>query len=162
MSIEQPPTRSILFVCTGNTCRSPLAEVLCKRLLAERLECAESELAERGFRVRSAGVAAYPGDAASEYSVQVAEEFGANLQEHRSQPVNLELLEEASLIVAMTNSHAAMLLMRFPNLQKPVRLLCGVDGDLPDPIGGDLDQYRECGRIIHQYLERILAEWLIP
>lgn len=159
--MEQPKVRSVLFVCTGNTCRSPLAEVLAKKWLSDQLGCTIAELPARGVVVRSAGVAAYPGDPASEFSFQVATECGADLSEHRSQPVNPQLIDEADLIVAMTRSHAAMLFVRFPGLDKDVRLLCGGEGDLADPIGGAIDHYRDCAKTIQRHLERILAEWLV-
>src|SRR5712691_6240493 len=80
MAEEQPVTPCrILFVCTGNTCRSPLAEALCKKRLAEQLGCRVDELAERGYVVASAGVSAYPGDEAAAAAVEIAAEFGAGL-----------------------------------------------------------------------------------
>jgi protein-tyrosine-phosphatase len=160
--MDQPLSRSVLFVCTGNTCRSPLAEKLFKKMLAEKLGCSVEQLPARGYIVRSAGVAAYPGDSASEYSLLVGQEFGIDLSQHRSQPVNAQLLEEATDVVAMTGGHAAMLFMRFPSFDKDLQLLGGNAGDLPDPIGGDLDLYRECAKTIQRHLERILAEWLVP
>jgi protein-tyrosine phosphatase len=156
----RPPRTSVLFVCTGNTCRSPLAEALCKRLLADRLGCDPGELEAKGFVVRSAGVAAYPGDDPSPPAVEVAREFGADLSAHRSRPVNPELLEATTHVVAMTAAHAAALAMRFPGVGPEPVLLCGPGGDLPDPIGGDLGVYRECAGVIRRHLDGLVAGWV--
>lgn len=146
-------------MCTGNTCRSPLAEAICKRLLADRLGCAPSELDGRGVVVRSAGVMAYPGDPASPPAVGVAAELGADLAAHRSRPVTPDLLAEATDVIAMTAGHVAALELRYPNLGPPPRLLGG-DRDLPDPIGGDADEYRACARLIAADLDRLITGWL--
>ena len=150
----------MLFVCTGNTCRSPLAEALCKRLLADRLGCDPKQLVNRGVVVRSAGVAAFPGDAPSEQAVIVATEYGADLEAHRSRPVNPELLTEATHVVAMTSAHAVLLSMRYTGVGPAPELLCGTGVDLDDPIGGDLDVYRVCAETIRLHLERFLPGWL--
>jgi protein-tyrosine-phosphatase len=152
--------RSILFVCTGNTCRSPLAEAICKRVLADRLGCDPAELEGRGIVVRSAGVAAYHGDGPSDTAVRAAAEVGADLSAHRSRPVNPELLADATDVVTMTRSHAAVLAYRFPGVGPAPSLLCGPDDDLPDPIGGDLDVYRACTRVILGRLELLADGWL--
>jgi L-threonylcarbamoyladenylate synthase len=154
-----PARCSILFVCTGNTCRSPLAESLCKRLLADRLGCGLAELEGRGFVVRSAGVWAGAGDAASEGAVIAAAELGADLRSHRSRPINPELLADATHVVAMTGGHVAALAGRYPHVgPPPVPLADGFD--LPDPIGGELDEYRACARAIATHLDRFIHGWL--
>lgn len=163
MSSELPPIvappRSILFVCTGNTCRSPLAERLCLRLLASRLGCRPEEVESRGIRVQSAGVMAYPGERASPLAIVVATEFGAQLADHRSQPVTAELLDSATDVITMTASHRSLLQHRFPNFGPEPELL--VDGgDLPDPIGGDLDEYRACAQQIAKQIDRFITRWL--
>lgn len=160
-SSASPPHRSVLFVCTGNTCRSPLAESICKRMLADRLGCEPGELPARGFVVRSAGVMAYSGDIASPLAVDVARELQAELGAHRSRPVNPELLAEATDVIAMTRGHLAALTVRYPNLGPDPRLLC--EGfDLPDPIGGDTDEYRACARLIADSLVPFIQKWLGP
>ncbi len=151
--------RSILFVCTGNTCRSPLAESLCRSKLARALGCPESELAARGFEVASAGVMALPGDRANDQACQVAEEFGAGLAAHRSRPLTPDMLAAATDVIAMTDMHL-MLVARYAAGPEP-KLLCAGE-DIPDPIGGDTDEYRACARVIAAQLDRFIPEWLGP
>lgn len=155
------PKRSVLFVCTGNTCRSPLAEVLCRVRLAKRLGCDGSELAGRGFVIRSAGVMAYTGAEASPEAAVVAEAYGANLAGHVSRAVDADLLGSATDVFAMTSGHAALLMMRFPNFGPEPRLLCGTE-DLPDPIGGDDAVYRACAAAMTVHLDRLIADWTMP
>src|SRR5579862_9107943 len=80
----------IVFVCTGNTCRSPMAEALFKKRLADRLGCTVDELSARGFSVLSAGVAAMIGAEAAEEAIQVVRTYGADLTQHRSRPLSVE------------------------------------------------------------------------
>ncbi len=157
--IERLAARIVLFVCTGNTCRSPLAEALAKKVLADRLGCTADELPGRGFWVLSAGVAAYGGGPASPESVAIAAEFGADLRDHASRPVNPQLLLAADDVIAMTRSHVYALATRYPDMGPGPRLLCG-DEDLDDPIGASEEVYRACARTIVRHLDRFLPEWV--
>ena len=157
--VEKLAARIVLFVCTGNTCRSPLAEGLAKQMLAERLGCAVDELPGRGFWVLSAGVSAYGGSPATPEAVAVAAELGADLGEHR-EPAGQPAAARArpTIVIAMTRGHAQALASRFPGTGRRRGLLCG-DADLDDPIGAGFDVYRRCAATIRTHLERFLPEW---
>ena len=94
----------LLFVCTGNTCRSPMAELLCRDMLAKRLNCKIDELEDRGVLVMSAGIAAMMGGAASSEAVQVMGELGLDLSGHETQLLTEPLVRHADVIYTMTPS----------------------------------------------------------
>jgi L-threonylcarbamoyladenylate synthase len=148
----------IVFVCTGNTCRSPLAEALCKQLLSKRLGCSVAELPARGFLVLSAGLSAMMGGGAAPEAVETARELGADLAEHRSQPLTREMFMQADHVIAMTQSHLRALGSHGGASGLAPRLLAGDGTDIPDPIGAAPEVYRECARQILAHLQALLPE----
>jgi protein-tyrosine phosphatase len=156
--LEQLAPCRVVFVCTGNTCRSPLAEALCKKVLADRLGCTPAELPRRGFQVLSAGLSAMMGGAAAAEAIAVAEELGADLSAHQSRPVTADLLAQVDCVVAMTRGHLRALAADAARLGARLRLLCPDGSDIEDPIGGDADVYRACAGAILRHLEELVSE----
>jgi len=138
--------RTILFVCTGNTCRSPMAEGIARKALADRLGCSVRKLEECGYVVRSAGLFGGGGGAASD-AVAAARAFGADISRHRSRPLTNELIRQADLVFCMTGSHVADVLRMAPDAQEKVRRM-DPRRDVADPIGGGPSAYRRAAKQI--------------
>jgi protein-tyrosine-phosphatase len=156
----QQPQRVILFVCTGNTCRSPLAQVLCEQMLAQRLRVTIPELPARGYRVASAGLSARVDDPAATLAIQVAAEVGVDLGSHRSQPVTAALLESTTDLLVMTGGHLTLIKARFGACSGgPKPTLLGGNEDIPDPFGRNVDDYRACAWQIASHLSRHVDRW---
>ena len=114
----------VLFVCTGNTCRSPFAEAVARR--------------EWHVDVESAGLTAFAGEEPPEDAIAVARELGFDLSSHRARPLSEGMLERADVIVGMTAAHVSALDAR--GARRKTRLLGGAD--IADPIGRGRDAYR--------------------
>jgi protein-tyrosine phosphatase len=145
---------NILLVCTGNTCRSPMAECLMKEALARQYDCKVEQLAERGIMVASAGVAAQEGSRASREAVTAMAERHLDLSLHESQPVTETLVQSADLILTMTQNHRQALLNYFPLAAGRTHVLSTNGEDVGDPIGGSLEVYRQCAAQIQGYVDQ--------
>ncbi len=136
--------RTILFVCTGNTCRSPMAEGLMRKK------------ALKNTKVLSAGIFA-DGSLVSENACVVMEERGVNISGYHSQQVTNCLVEGADVVLTMTRNHKAMLHAAFPDDMGKILTIgewAGVEDDVVDPYGGSVDTYRKCCTQLDELIER--------
>ena len=146
----------VLIVCTGNTCRSPMAEGGLRMLLKGQ--------GINDIEVLSAGTAAAPGSPATHYATEAAKTWNANISHHRSRPLTLESIEEADLILAMSPSHYREIVTISPEATERTFLLRnfplpGNDGEgIADPIGGSLDMYNHTFLEIGEELGRMLPD----
>ena len=143
-TLQRLSSLMLLFVCTGNTCRSPMAEAICRDLIAKRLGCKSEELEDHGVLVMSAGIAAMMGGRATHEAMQTMEQMELDLSNHETQPLTESLVRHADLIFAMTKSHREAILAQWPSASGRTRLLSREGSDICDPIGGPLERYEHC------------------
>lgn len=147
---------NVLFVCTGNTCRSSMAEILFKEIL-------KREKLDDKVKVKSSGTSVYSSLPASDNAIEAVRELGLDLTGHRSQKVNIELLREADLILTMTRAHKNHILNIIPDARNRVFTLVeyatdGKEQDILDPFGYDLETYKKCRDEIMKYLEMVVKK----
>jgi L-threonylcarbamoyladenylate synthase len=154
--VARMATSRILFVCTGNTCRSPMAERLARRLLAERFGCPEADLPGRGIVVESAGTAG-GGGAATPPAVEAMQARGIDLSDHVSRALTAEMVQAADHVFAMTRGHVQAIVGLSPADEGKVKLI-RPDDEVPDPFGGSLEEYETCALALEEALRVRLNE----
>jgi protein-tyrosine-phosphatase len=145
---------NILFVCTGNTCRSAMAEGMLKAMLKEK--------GMDHIQVSSAGIAASSGEAASRSSISVMDEIGIDLKNHRARQVSTKQVKEADLILTMTEGHKNMIQSWEPSVWKKIFTLMeyadAAGKDISDPFGLPEEEYRRTREELRQALEKIIEK----
>ncbi|MCL5780995.1 protein tyrosine phosphatase [Desulforamulus profundi] len=145
--------KKVLFVCTGNTCRSSMAEALARTMALE--------MEIRGLRFISAGTLACPGEKATNQAVEALAMQGIELSHHRTTLLTPELVKEADLVLTMTESHRRQILNLLPDAEGKVFTLggyAGVPGDISDPYGSSVENYCRCAGELKALIGRVLKK----
>ena len=145
--------KTILFVCTGNVCRSPMAEGIFRQVMKGR----------RDIQVMSAGIGAMEGQPPSPYAVEAVKQLGIDISKQRSRMLTAELVNQADYIFGMTHSHVDTVFLLYPKASEKTFLLREFDDtldvfekDISDPIGGSLNVYLNCRDQIEQGIATLL------
>lgn len=151
---------TFLFVCTGNTCRSPMAEGLFRRYLAEKIGCDIDELADRGYKVLSAGTMNMVGVPASAEAVRACALKGVDIGSHMSRPLTPSLIDASDFIYGMTRAHCEQVIFLSPEAQQKCHLLVP-GGEVPDPIGQPQEYFNRCAGYIEAAVKARISELAI-
>jgi len=141
--IRKWTTIRILFVCTGNTCRSPMAAGFCRKYFSDNLGCPVDELEHFGYIIDSVGVAACEGVPASRHAVEVCRSQRIDLSYHQSRQLTLGDIEQSDVILTMSQSHRDIVVHSLPSASERCFVL-DETADILDPIGSDIGVYQDC------------------
>lgn len=155
--IERLLRTTILFVCSGNTCRSPMAMALARKTLAEQLGVKPDQLGEQGYDVISAGSFAMPDMRAAPAAIDAMSNMGGDLAAHRSRPLDVATIHRADLIVTMGDGHRQAVLNLVPSAaDKTIQL--DPSGDIEDPIGSSAEHYRQLAERMEPLIRQRIKE----
>ncbi len=149
----------VMFICTGNICRSAMAEAILKEKISK-----DNTLKDK-IEVFSAGTFAEGGECSTQSAIEVMEEYGINLKNHRATNVAKSKIKEMDVILCATINHKIMLTRLYPELKDKIYTMKEYidkdtkDLDIKDPYGYDIVVYRNCAAEIEKYIDLMIDKW---
>lgn len=145
--------KKVMFVCTGNICRSAMAHGILEKMAKDK---------NKDILVYSCGTSAYTGDGATYYAVQACEEYDIDISKHKATNILESNIQDMDLILCATNSHKRYILDMYPELKDKIYTIKEYansnleDIDIKDPWGYDMETYRDCFKEIYEAVEKII------
>lgn len=158
--LDEMSAVKFLFVCTGNTCRSPMAEGIFRKYLAEKLQCKVDQLEQAGYKISSGGIMDTSGFPASAEAIAACATKGIDLIAHRNKELSKELIEESDFIFAMERIHQERIIAISHEAENKCFLLAG-DKGIIDPIGHPQEFFNSCADIIEAAVKEKISELVI-
>ncbi|WP_353093709.1 low molecular weight protein arginine phosphatase [Tissierella praeacuta] len=141
----------VLFICTGNTCRSPMAEGILRSM---------AEKKNLSIEVESAGISVFTGDSASKNSIMAMKKIGMDISKHKARQIHKEMIDKVDLILTMSKSHKNFIISHFPSSREKIFTLLEyaykIDKDVADPFGGRLVIYEKTRDEIYKAIETLV------
>ena len=158
--VRQTAMVQFLFVCSGNTCRSPIATGFFRKYLAEKCGCSIDEIEQKGYIILSAGTMGIIGMPATSQAAAVCEARGVDIMKHRSSALSRRLIEQSDVVYAMSHSHISQIVSICPEAADKCVLLAD-KVDIPDPIGQSLEVYNKVASIIEDAVKKRIEELVL-